>query len=80
MQGRLSWGPLSFSLRSATCGPFHLDLPHCSVVQNICRRQERDQTAELLEAMRPMRMIIPTLLAVLCGMRRGEIAALRWRS
>jgi len=39
-----------------------------------------DQTAQLIEAMRPTRMLIPTLLAVLCGMRRGEIAALRWRS
>ena len=39
-----------------------------------------DQTAQLIEAMRPTRMFIPTLLAVLCGMRRGEIAALRWRS
>jgi integrase len=39
-----------------------------------------DQTAELIEAMRPTRMLIPTLLAVLCGMRRGEIAALRWRN
>ena len=37
-----------------------------------------DQTAELIEAMRPTRMLVPTLLAVLCGMRRGEIAALRW--
>jgi len=39
-----------------------------------------DQTAELLEAMRPRRMFIPILLGVLCGMRRGEVAALRWRS
>jgi integrase len=39
-----------------------------------------DQTAELVEAMRPTRMFIPTLLAVLCGMRRGEVAALRWKS
>jgi integrase len=37
------------------------------------------QTAELLEAVRPTAMFIPTLLAVLCGLRRGEIAALRWR-
>jgi integrase len=36
-----------------------------------------DQTAELIEAMRPTRMLVPTLLAVLCGMRRGEVAALR---
>ena len=39
-----------------------------------------DQTAELIEAMRPTRMLVPTILAVLCGMRRGEIAALRWKN
>lgn len=38
------------------------------------------QTATLIEAMRPTRMFVPTILAVLCGLRRGEIAALRWRS
>ena len=38
------------------------------------------QTAELLEAVRGTRIFIPALLAVLCGLRRGEIAALRWRS
>jgi integrase len=39
-----------------------------------------DQTAELIDALRPTRMFIPTLLAVLCGMRRGEVAALRWKN
>ena len=38
------------------------------------------QTAELLDAMRGTPMFIPTVLAVLCGLRRGEVAALRWRS
>jgi integrase len=38
------------------------------------------QTATLIEAMRPTRMFIPTILAVLAGLRRGEIAALRWRN
>ena len=38
------------------------------------------QTAELLDAMRGTPMFIPTVLAVICGLRRGEIAALRWRS
>lgn len=37
------------------------------------------QTPELLEAVRGTRLFIPVLLAVLCGLRRGEIAALRWR-
>jgi integrase len=36
------------------------------------------QTAELLDALRPTRMFIPALLAVMCGLRRGEILALRW--
>jgi integrase len=38
------------------------------------------QTAVLIEAMRPTRIFIPTLLAVMCGLRRGEILALRWRN
>ncbi len=38
------------------------------------------QTAELIEAVRGQRVFIPTLLAALCGLRRGEIAALRWRN
>jgi integrase len=38
-----------------------------------------DEMPPLLDAMRGTRMYVPTLLAVLCGLRRGEIAALRWR-
>ena len=38
------------------------------------------QTAALLDGVRETRMFIPTVLAVLCGLRRGEVAALRWRS
>jgi integrase len=37
-----------------------------------------EQTIALIEALRGSRMLIPALLAVLCGLRRGEIAALRW--
>jgi len=36
--------------------------------------------AELIASMRGTRIFVPTLLAVLCGLRRGEICALRWRS
>ena len=38
------------------------------------------QTAALLEALRGQRVFVPTVLAALCGLRRGEIAALRWRA
>jgi integrase len=37
-------------------------------------------TAKLLEQIRHTRMFIPVMLAVLCGLRRGEILALRWRN
>ena len=38
-----------------------------------------DQTADLLEALRGTRMFMPAALASLCGLRRGELGALRWR-
>jgi integrase len=36
------------------------------------------QTATVLELTRPTRLYVPVLLALLCGLRRGEITALRW--
>lgn len=36
------------------------------------------QTADVIGVMRETRMFAPALLALLCGLRRGEIAALRW--
>jgi integrase len=38
------------------------------------------QTADLIGAAQGTRMKITVMLAVLCGLRRGEIAALRWRN
>jgi integrase len=38
------------------------------------------QTADLIDATRETRVAITVILAVLCGLRRGEIAALRWRN
>ena len=38
------------------------------------------QTATLIELMRPTRIAMPSILAAMCGLRRGEIAALRWRA
>ena len=38
------------------------------------------ETAALLHAMRPTRLYAPVLLAVTCGLRRGEIIALRWKN
>jgi integrase len=38
------------------------------------------QTAEALALVRRTRLYVPVLLALLCGLRRGEITALRWRN
>lgn len=38
------------------------------------------QLSEMLSAVRPTRMYVPAMLAVMCGLRRGEIIALRWRN
>ena len=37
-------------------------------------------TATILDAARERRLFIPLVLGVFCGMRRGEIIALRWKS
>jgi integrase len=37
-------------------------------------------TVQVLEAARELRLFVPFLLGSMCGMRRGEIAALRWKS
>jgi integrase len=37
------------------------------------------QTAELLGSIQGSRIAIPVMLGILCGLRRGEIAALRWK-
>jgi integrase len=37
------------------------------------------QTVNMLELARPRRIFIPAVLASMCGLRRGEVAALRWR-
>jgi integrase len=41
---------------------------------------DTDTTARMLDAARGTAIFIPVLLGVLCGLRRGEICALRWRS
>jgi integrase len=49
------------------------------IERSAMRTYDLAQTAELIEATRGTRMTITVMLAVLCGLRRGEIAALRWR-
>jgi integrase len=44
------------------------------------RTLDTDATAKVIEAARETPIFIPILLGVLCGLRRGEICGLRWRS
>jgi integrase len=37
-------------------------------------------TVHAMDALRGTRMYVPTILSLLCGLRRGEVAALRWRN
>jgi integrase len=41
---------------------------------------DASQTGDMLDDLRSSRVFIPALLAALCGLRRGEILALRWRN
>jgi len=41
---------------------------------------DTEQTADALSEMRRTRFLIAYLLAAICGLRRGEIAALRWKN
>jgi integrase len=38
------------------------------------------QSVNVLDAMRGKPIFVPVLLAILCGLRRGEICALKWRN
>ncbi len=67
----VKWEILLRNPASAVRGP--------KVGRAVMRTYDLEQTAELIEAVRGRRIFIPTLLAVLGGLRRGEIAALRWR-
>jgi integrase len=66
------WGILARNPAAVVKGP----KPSRVVMQTY----DLDQTAEMIEAARGDRVFMPAMLAVLCGMRRGEIAALRWRN
>ena len=50
------------------------------VKRKTLRALDTTETAALLEAAHEYRLFIPILLAVTCGLRRGEICALRWRN
>ena len=50
------------------------------VERTVMQTYNLDQTATLIDAMRGTRLLVPTMLAVLCGLRRGEVVALKWKN
>jgi integrase len=50
------------------------------IERSAMRTYDLAQTADLIDATRGTRLMMTVMLAVLCGLRRGEIAALRWRN
>ena len=49
------------------------------VIRNAINVLDAEQTIFLLEAIRKTQFYIPTLIAVMNGLRRGEVLALRWK-
>lgn len=64
--------------RSINRNPADLVKPP-KVERKAMRALDAAETVVLLSHFRPTRMFVPVLLGVLCGLRRGEITALRWR-
>jgi integrase len=75
---------LSASLKQAVKWQLLSSNP-CSAVAppRVERKQMRvldaDGAAALIEAARPRAIFMPILLGVACGLRRGEVSALKWR-
>ena len=65
--------------RRVAVEPGRLDQGTRRLKRKNMRALDTAETAALLDAARPYRLFIPVMLAVTCGLRRGEICALRWR-
>ena len=66
------WGTLTKNPAAAVDPP--------SIERATLSTYDMAQTVDAIEAARGSRLFVPILLGVLCGLRRGEIVALRWRS
>lgn len=67
----VKWGIISKNPASAVDPP--------KVERQKMRALDNAETAVLLDHFRPTRTFIPVLLGVMCGLRRGEVVALKWR-
>jgi integrase len=72
LQQAVQWRVLSHNPAAAVRPP--------KVERQQMRVLDADGTVDLIETARGTAMFVPILLGVLCGLRRGEVVALRWRS
>ena len=68
----MKWGAVSRNVAAL------VDAPKVARVE--MRTLDVNQAAGMIELARGEAIFIPVLLGVLCGLRRGEICALRWRN
>ncbi|CAN7732632.1 tyrosine-type recombinase/integrase [Mesorhizobium sp. LjNodule214] len=66
----VTWDRLAKNPASATTPP--------KVERKTMLAYDAEQTGDLLAALKGTRIYVPVLLAVMCGLRRGEAIALRW--
>ena len=68
----MKWGTISRNVASLVKPP--------KVTRIEMQTLDVNQAATMIELARGTPILIPVLLGVLCGLRRGEICALRWRN
>src|SRR5262249_31328853 len=69
----------AFRWQLLACNPADAVRPP-KVERREMRVLDADGAVALVEAARETPLFVPILLAVRCGMRRGEVVALRWRN
>lgn len=71
---------LSQAVRWQILGRNPADIDPPRVEKKPMQTPDADETIALIEAARGTALFVPVLLGTLCGLRRGEITALRWRA
>jgi integrase len=68
----MKWGAINRNVAAL------VDPPKCNRAE--MRTLDVDQATTMIELLRGEPIFIPVLLGLMCGLRRGEICAIRWRN
>lgn len=74
---RNAWGLVSAAIRAA-CPEFRVDINLPALIKSEMTIPSTEQLLGLLDDLKGHRLEIPVLIAATCGLRRGEIAALKF--